>query len=656
VDTFNRKMQELKKKNNVTKKMMILTATSGDTGSAALSSFASSEDISISVLYPDHGISGIQERQMLYFTSEKSRAYALKESNFDDCQNIVKRLLNMEQDKIILSSANSINIGRLLPQVVYYVRSYIELVNNRTIKMGEPLDVVVPTGNFGNILASYIAKNMGVPFGKIVCASNENRVLTDFFETGVYSLDREFIKTNSPSMDILISSNLERLLYLLSENDEEVRGYMASLAENKRFEVSDKMKAQLKSFGAYSINQEDTKAMIKDCFEKHNYLIDPHTAVSYGAFKRMNSNNHVLVVSTASPYKFTETILEVFGESCDDPVKSLKRIEELSGTKMPQQLNKILSHKVPPFKLTRDEVDDRIFSDKVFEVSVPGTSANVGPGFDVAGIALGIYNTWRFEQSKEDAIDGYSIEKLENHMVLQAYRYYFKSFNEKYIPVHISVVDNNVPESRGLGSSSTCIVAGLKAANEMLNRKHSDLELLKLAAELEGHPDNASPALFGGFVTTWFDGNEYHPVKHPVNTSLKFIVAIPNAKISTHEARKVLPSFLKLDDIKFNASRLVAIPDAFARGDVVALSKLLEDKLHTPYRIELIPDGNIVRSTALNNGCAYAISGSGSTQLIISSDENVIDALKANKYSVAYDFKVLAIDDCGATIKGVKHE
>lgn len=648
-------MSVAKRKNNITKKMMILTATSGDTGSAALSSFASSEDIGISVLYPDGGISGIQERQMLYFTSNKSRAYALTESNFDDCQNIVKRLLNMDQDKIILSSANSINIGRLLPQVVYYVRAYIELVNNGTIKMGEPLDVVVPTGNFGNIFASYIAKNMGVPFGKIVCASNENRVLTDFFETGIYSLDREFIKTNSPSMDILISSNLERLLYLLSGNDEEVKGYMASLASEKRFEVSDDMKAKLKTFGAYSINQEDTKKMIKSCFEEHNYLIDPHTAVSYGAYKAMNAENHVLVVSTASPYKFTETILEVFGESCDDPVKALARIEELTGTKMPSQLNKILSHKVPPFKLTRDEVDDRIFSDRVIEVSVPGTSANVGPGFDVAGIALSIYNTWKFEQSDKDQLEGFSSDYLKKNMVLQAYHHYFDSFGEKYIPVKISVIKNEVPGSRGLGSSSTCIVAGLKAANEMLNRKHNDYELLALAAELEGHPDNAAPALFGGFITTWNDGNAYHPVAHPVSKDIKFIVAIPNAKISTHEARKVLPSSLSLGDIQFNASRLVNIPSAFANGDVEALRGLLEDKIHTPYRMKLIPDAEKVKAIAEKNGCAYAISGSGSTQLIITKDASVIKAFESEKYSVDYTFKCLDIDCCGATVTEVKN-
>ena len=274
-------MEIAKKKNNIDKDIMILTATSGDTGSAALSNFSKAEGIKISVLYPDDGLSDVQERQMLYFTSATSRAYSLKDSNFDDCQNIVKEILLEKQDKYILSSANSINVGRLLPQIVYYYYSYILLVKEGTIKLGDKVDVIVPTGNFGNILASYIAKLMGCPFDKIICASNENKVLTDFFNTGTYSIKREFKKTNSPSMDILISSNLERLLYLICQNDEEVKGYMASLKEKGEFSVSPYIKEVLdKEFKAYSISQVQTSLGIKECFASHHYLIDPHTSCS----------------------------------------------------------------------------------------------------------------------------------------------------------------------------------------------------------------------------------------------------------------------------------------------------------------------------------------------------------------------------------------
>ncbi len=643
-------MSVAKKKNNITRRIQIVTATSGDTGSAALSSFISSDDIAVKVLYPHGGISAFQEMQMLYFTSDKCRAYALDESNFDDCQNFVKKMLNEKHEDVIVSSANSINIGRLIPQIVYYIKSYIDLVNTGKITLGEKLDVVVPTGNFGNIFASYLAKKMGTPLGKIVCASNENRVLTDFLSTGKYSIDRVFKKTNSPSMDILISSNLERLLYLLSGNDEEVKGYMRDLrSEKKGYEVCESMKEKLKEFGAYSVNEKETLEGIKDCFESYNYLIDPHTAVSYVAFSRMHTSNRVLIVSTASPYKFTEAILNVFGKKENDVAKAMLMIEELTNTKMPIQLQKVLSVKTPRYLLKKSEVETVLFSKKEITVTVPATSANLGPCFDVAGLALNLFNKFSFKPSNGDKVIGFKPEYVENNLVLEAYKRLFVKGNDRYLPVEIALVQNDVPESRGLGSSSTCIVAGLMAANEMLNRKYSKLELLELATELEGHPDNVAPAIYGSLVATWNDG-EYHPVQYSVSKDLKFILAIPDVQLKTKESREVLPKELSYQDIKFNSSRIMNMAKAYMEGDIKSLCGLIEDKIHTPYRLGLIPDAEKIKEIAKANDCPFTISGSGSTLLIISKDDSIITKFESKHYSVNYKFMSLTVNECGATI------
>ncbi len=643
-------MSVAKKKNNITKRIQIVTATSGDTGSAALSSFISSDDIAVKVLYPHGGISAFQEMQMLYFTSDKCRAYALDESNFDDCQNFVKKMLNEKHEDVIVSSANSINIGRLIPQIVYYIKSYIDLVNTGKITLGEKLDVVVPTGNFGNIFASYLAKKMGTPLGKIVCASNENRVLTDFLSTGKYSIDRVFKKTNSPSMDILISSNLERLLYLLSGNDEEVKGYMRDLrSEKKGYEVCESMKEKLKEFGAYSVNEKETLEGIKDCFESYNYLIDPHTAVSYVAFSRMHTSNRVLIVSTASPYKFTEAILNVFGKKENDVAKAMLMIEELTNTKMPIQLQKVLSVKTPRYLLKKSEVETVLFSKKEITVTVPATSANLGPCFDVAGLALNLFNKFSFKPSNGDKVIGFKPEYVENNLVLKAYKRLFVKGNDRYLPVEIALLQNDVPESRGLGSSSTCIVAGLMAANEMLNRKYSKLELLELATELEGHPDNVAPAIYGSLVATWNDG-EYHPVQYSVSKDLKVILAIPDVQLKTKESREVLPKELSYQDIKFNSSRIMNMAKAYMEGDIKSLCGLIEDNIHTPYRLGLIPDAEKIKEIAKANDCPFTISGSGSTLLIISKDDSIITKFESKHYSVNYKFMSLTVNECGATI------
>ena len=351
------------KKENFNKKIMILTATSGDTGSATLQAFSNKNNIHVSVLYPDNGISNIQERQMLYYSSPTSQAYAITNANFDDCQTMAKHILNKENDKYFLSSANSINVGRLFPQIVYYFKGYFDLVRSNKIKMYDEIDVVVPTGNFGNILSSYIAKQMGLPIKNIACASNENRVLTDFFETGIYDSNREFIKTNSPSMDILISSNLERLLYLLSRSNDEVAKYMSNLKMHGKFEVSDEIKVKLKEFKAESVSQKETLELINQCFNENNYLIDPHTAVAYGVYKKLNLQNYTMIVATASPYKFPETILDAFNCKCGCVgFDAIRKVEEITNTKMPKQLKKLEDSNIPKYCLALSEIEKKIFS------------------------------------------------------------------------------------------------------------------------------------------------------------------------------------------------------------------------------------------------------------------------------------------------------
>lgn len=312
------------KKEGEKDKICILTATSGDTGKAALEGFAGVEGTEIVVFYPENGVSQVQERQMVSQPEANTHVFAIK-GNFDDAQTGVKKIFaddkmkeTLAQKGIKLSSANSINIGRLVPQVAYYVYSYVKLVEKGAIKNGEPMNVVVPTGNFGNILAAYLAEKMGVPVGKFICASNENKVLTDFIKTGVYDARRDFHLTNSPSMDILISSNLERLIYLLAERDgEAVSQWMKSLDTEKVYEVSDKVKTGLEAFYGGFCTEEETLDTIAKLWNEENYLTDTHTAVAYKVYqdyvKETGDETPTVIASTASAYKFAESVAKAIG-------------------------------------------------------------------------------------------------------------------------------------------------------------------------------------------------------------------------------------------------------------------------------------------------------------------------------------------------------
>ena len=304
------------KKTKAKNEVMILVATSGDTGKAALEGFKDVPQTKIMVFYPDNGVSRIQRLQMVTQQGGNVAVTAVK-GNFDDAQSGVKEIFSdkafnaqLNEKGVSLSSANSINWGRLVPQIVYYFSAYADLLKAGKIKAGDQISFVVPTGNFGDILAGFYAREMGLPVKKLVCASNANNVLTDFLNTGIYDRNRDFYKTISPSMDILISSNLERLLYHITNDTAKVAGWMKELAETGKYDVGAEVLARIKGiFAADWSNDDATKAMIAKEYQQEKYVADPHTAVAWNAFEKMADKENVVIVSTASPYKFNESVL-----------------------------------------------------------------------------------------------------------------------------------------------------------------------------------------------------------------------------------------------------------------------------------------------------------------------------------------------------------
>ena len=343
------------RKNNVKNEIVILTATSGDTGKAALAGFADVPGTKIIVFYPKSGVSPIQEKQMVTQKGDNTYVIGIK-GNFDDAQTGVKKMFsNKELAKVMndngfqFSSANSINIGRLVPQVVYYVKAYADLLKQGALKAWEPMNVVVPTGNFGNILASYYAKQMGIPIGKFVCASNKNKVLFDFFETGKYDRNREFYVTTSPSMDILISSNLERMIYRIAGNDaKQCAKFMAALTKDGEYVITDVMKAELSEFfGAFG-SEEETAVKIKEVYDKEGYVMDTHTAVAavaYDKYKAATGDDKTptVIASTASPYKFTRSVMDAIDPAYDaeDDFELVDELNKVSKTAIPKAIEEI---------------------------------------------------------------------------------------------------------------------------------------------------------------------------------------------------------------------------------------------------------------------------------------------------------------------------
>ena len=333
--------------------ILVLTATSGDTGKAALEGFKDVAQTEIIVFYPKNGVSKVQELQMRTQEGKNTKVCAI-EGNFDDAQTGVKNIFLDEnlQKKLgdkKFSSANSINIGRLTPQIVYYIVSYVELVKNNKIKMGDKINFVVPTGNFGDILAGYYAKKLGLPVNKFICASNNNNVLYDFLTTGTYDRNREFLKTISPSMDILISSNLERLLYDLSGADDKyIKSLMEDLNKNGKYQVNDEILKKIKEqFGAGYATDEETAKTIKKVWKEEKYLLDPHTAVAYKVMLEQNLSEPTVVLSTASPYKFCASVanalLNIYDE---DEFVLMQKLYETTKVEIPENLKNLKSKEI----------------------------------------------------------------------------------------------------------------------------------------------------------------------------------------------------------------------------------------------------------------------------------------------------------------------
>lgn len=342
------------KKNHITNDIVILTATSGDTGKAAMAGFADVPGTKIIVFYPKDGVSNIQEKQMVTQRGENTYVVAIK-GNFDDAQNRVKEMFNnkkLEADLdaagLQFSSANSINIGRLVPQIVYYVYAYATLVKTGEIKAGDLINVTVPTGNFGNILAAYYAKCMGLPIKTLICASNENKVLYDFFTSGDYNRNRDFILTSSPSMDILISSNLERLIYRICGNDyEKNNSFMKQLSSTGEYEITDEMKKGLESFVGGFATEEHNFAGIKALYDATGYVIDTHTGIANAVYRQYQEETGdktpTVIASTASPYKFARAVVKAIAPEkvVDDDFELIDVLSELAGTHEPPAVTDI---------------------------------------------------------------------------------------------------------------------------------------------------------------------------------------------------------------------------------------------------------------------------------------------------------------------------
>ena len=341
------------KKHGLKNKIVILTATSGDTGKAAMAGFADVPGTEIIVFYPKDGVSKVQELQMTTQTGDNTHVVAI-EGNFDDAQTNVKRMFNdaalrerLAAHKLQFSSANSMNIGRLVPQIVYYVYAYAQLVKTGQIVAGDKINFTVPTGNFGNILAAYYAKKIGLPVGKLICASNENNVLTDFFKTHIYDKKRSFKVTSSPSMDILVSSNLERLIFhLLGNNAGKTADLMKSLNQHGQYELTDFDPAILELFAAEYATEAETAAEIKRVYEASDYIEDPHTAVASAVYQKYRTaagdETTTVVASTASPYKFPVVAVEaVTGQTGLSDFEALTKLHEISGIAVPSAVSNL---------------------------------------------------------------------------------------------------------------------------------------------------------------------------------------------------------------------------------------------------------------------------------------------------------------------------
>lgn len=642
-----------KKSLDIKDKTLILTATSGDTGKAALEGFYNTEDIDILVLYPTEGVSSIQKVQMDTTDSLNSKVISI-DGNFDDAQSAVKKIFNdqkikeeLKKENIYLSSANSINIGRLLPQIVYYFYSYKELVNANKISAGEKISFCVPTGNFGDILAGYYAKNMGLPVDKLVIASNDNNVLTDFFNTGKYDANRVLKKTISPSMDILVSSNLERLIFHKS-SDELVREKMKALNDSHVFSFA----GDFDEFLCGYASEEETKKTIAKTFKEEGYLMDPHTAVAKHIVDELGLDKTV-ILSTASPYKFSSTVLAALGEEVSqDEFENINILHEKTGVKIPSEIKKLKNKKIlHKTKINKSEIEKEVlkFASRGKRISVPATSANLGPGFDTLGLALKLYNTCEFKISE----DKDEFEKnLRDNLIYKAYKYAFDFYKKDLVPAEFNV-DTNIPLSRGLGSSAACIVMGIMAAFSVMGKEPHKKEILKIATEMEGHPDNVAPAIYADSVASIYKDGEVYVEKFEISNNFKFLALIPDFKLPTKMAREALPDSYTKEDAIFNISRVSMLILSLLSGDEENLKVALADKIHEPYRLKIIPEiDKIEEIIKKSKALGHYLSGAGSTIMIVlkadDMDSEKFIKNQIEKLSGSYELRELEIDKRGA--------
>lgn len=369
------------KKKGEQRKVMILAATSGDTGKAALEGFKDVDGTYIQVFYPVDGVSPIQKQQMVTQTGNNVDVVGIQ-GNFDDAQRAVKQAFQSsalkdlcDEHHVFLSSANSINIGRLIPRIVYYFYSYMTLVNKNEIRLGESVHFTIPSGNFGNCLAGVLAKKMGLPIQKFIVASNRNNILTDFFRTGKYDARREFYKTNAPAMDILVSSNLERLVYMMAQESQKVKSYMDDLNQNGVYEISSDLLEKIQDvFKAGWLNEDEVLDTIKTCFEQTGYLLDTHTAIGYGVYKEYQKTSgdetKTIILATASPYKFADSVYKALTDQSLSEYQAIEAVYEKTGVDIPKPLvqldqKEILHQKV----IDKDDIIHEI-SQKIKEMSL----------------------------------------------------------------------------------------------------------------------------------------------------------------------------------------------------------------------------------------------------------------------------------------------
>lgn len=648
---------------------LILTATSGDTGKAALEGFANQDaidtGIDIAVLYPKNGVSQIQKKQMTSQEGKNVLVLAV-EGDFDDAQNLVKEAFldqdlaaELAQMDIKLSSANSINIGRLVPQIAYYFYTYNQMLKDGEITAGEKLSFCVPTGNFGDILAGYYAKKMGLPVDKLITASNENKVLKEFMETGTYDRNRALILTSSPSMDIIISSNLERLLYHTS-NDAITKAYMEALKEEGSYTIGTTHQKLLENegfLGGYS-KKETAASYIAEVYQEAGYLLDPHTAVAWKVAQEQDLDSKIVVLSTASPYKFTTTVCDALDIAYENEHQAIKKLEETTGLPVPLPIQEVLGKETLHTKIIEKEDFIPVLKDWVkngkLQITVPATTANIGPGFDTLGIALDLYANFDIEYTDiragrkieetiflfDDAIE----EKYRNadNLFIKSYLQAAKQIGAKRQPGQIKIsIHSAIPISRGLGSSASFIVAGVTLAYELSGQAYNKDQILQIANAIEGHPDNVAPAIYGGFRASMADQGQAYSLGLEIHNDLNFIALVPASELSTEESRRALPDQIDHKKAVQNVSSTALLIGCFYNRDYRLLKLALRDNLHQPYRLPLIKEQEEILQIA-DQAVGVYLSGAGSTIMILDDKRSGKDykkQLKDENISI-YDLKV----------------